>query len=63
MLNVRVRAQPVEGQANAALEKLLAKALGVRASAVSVARGGASRLKAVEVEGMSLEEAMARLQA
>jgi uncharacterized protein YggU (UPF0235/DUF167 family) len=52
VLAVRVRAQPVEGAANAALETLLAKALGVRRSAVSVARGGQSRLKAVEVEGL-----------
>jgi uncharacterized protein YggU (UPF0235/DUF167 family) len=51
VLAVRVRAAPVEGEANAALEKLLAKALGTRASAVKVARGGQSRLKAVEVAG------------
>jgi uncharacterized protein YggU (UPF0235/DUF167 family) len=56
-----VRAQPVEGAANAALEKLLAKILGVKAADVRVARGGASRLKTVEVEGLSLDEAKARL--
>ncbi len=61
MLKVRVRAQPVEGAANAALEKLLAKALGVKAADVRVARGGASRLKAVEVDGLTLDEARARL--
>ena len=56
VLAVRVRAAPVEGEANAALEGLLAKALGVRRSAVRVARGGASRVKAVAVEGVSAED-------
>ena len=61
MLKARVRAQPVEGQANAALERLLAKALGVKAADVRVARGGASRLKAVEIDGLGLDEVKARL--
>ncbi len=52
VLRVRVRAAPVEGEANAALEKLLAKSLGVPSSRVNVARGGQSRLKAVEIEGL-----------
>jgi uncharacterized protein YggU (UPF0235/DUF167 family) len=52
VLAVKVRAQPVEGEANAALERLLAKTLGVPRSAVRVVRGGQSRLKAVEVEGV-----------
>lgn len=56
VLAVRVRAAPVEGQANAALEALIAKALGVRKSAVTIARGGQSRLKAVEIEGVEAVE-------
>ncbi|OYX36464.1 MAG: hypothetical protein B7Y99_01645 [Caulobacterales bacterium 32-69-10] len=56
VLAVRVRAAPVEGEANAALEALIAKALGVRRSAVSVVRGGQSRLKAVEIEGIDATE-------
>lgn len=52
VLAVRVRAAPVEGEANAALEAVLANALGVRKAAVTVARGGQSRLKAVEIEGV-----------
>jgi uncharacterized protein YggU (UPF0235/DUF167 family) len=56
VLAVRVRAAPVDGAANAALEALLAKALGVRRSAVSVARGGQSRLKAVEIEGVDADQ-------
>ena len=55
-LKARVRAQPIEGRANAALEALLAQALGVPKSAVSVAKGGQSRLKQVRVEGLSEAE-------
>ena len=56
-----MRAAPVEGKANAALEKLIAKALGLAASQVAVARGGVSRIKALEVEGMTLDEIRAKL--
>lgn len=55
ILMVRVRAAPVEGKANAALVSLIAKTLGVAAGRVEVARGGVSRVKALEVEGMTLE--------
>ena len=48
-LKVRVRASPVEGEANKALLLLLAKSLGVPKSAVTLARGGQSRLKMVEI--------------
>ena len=55
-LKVRVRAAPEDGKANAALEALLAKALGVAKSNVKVARGAAARLKTVEVAGVSESE-------
>ena len=58
---VRVRARPVEGGANAALILLLAKSLGVARSAVSLARGGQSRLKMIEVEGLDDAELRDRL--
>jgi len=61
LLHARVRAAPVEGEANAALEALLARALGLPRSAVRVARGGAARVKTVEVEGLEEAEARARL--
>lgn len=50
-LKARVRAVPENGAANAALQKLLAKALGVPASAVSVVAGGTSRLKTLRISG------------
>ena len=61
VLKVRVRARPVEGEANAALLKLLAKTLGVPKSAVSLDRGGQSRLKMISVEGLSDDEVRTRL--
>lgn len=61
ILKVRVRARPIEGEANAALLKLMAKTLGVPKSAVSLARGGQSRTKMVAVAGLSGDEAKARL--
>lgn len=47
----RVRAVPSEGEANAALLKLLAKWLGVGQSSLRVAKGGKSRVKSVEITG------------
>lgn len=52
-LSVRVTAPPEDGKANAAVCKLLAKALRVPKSAVNVVRGDTSRHKSVEVEGLS----------
>jgi uncharacterized protein len=50
-LKARVRAVPENGAANAALERLVAKALGVPVSAVSVIAGGTARLKTLRVAG------------
>jgi uncharacterized protein YggU (UPF0235/DUF167 family) len=61
VLKVRVRARPVDGEANAALIKLLAKALGVPRSALSLDRGGQSRTKMLSVAGLSDDELKARL--
>ena len=49
LLRVRVTAPPVDGKANEALERLIAKALGVPKSDVSVASGTRSRGKTVEI--------------
>jgi len=48
-LKVRVRAVPEKGKANAAVEHLLAKALGVPGSAVSVEKGETQRIKTVRI--------------
>lgn len=61
VLKVRVRARPVDGEANAALIVLLAKSLGVPRGALSLMRGGQSRLKMIEVEGMDDAALRARL--
>lgn len=51
VLTAKVRALPVDGQANQALLKLIAKALAVPASRVSLTQGATSRIKMVLVEG------------
>ena len=61
VLRVRVRARPVEGEANAALLKLLAKTLGIPKSSVALERGGQSRTKMIVVEGLTDDELRARL--
>ncbi len=58
-LKVRVAAPPIEGAANAALEALLAKTLGLSRSAVSVARGASARIKQVEIEGREMADLVA----
>ena len=50
MLKMRVRAVPEKGKANRAVEKLLAKALGLPKSAVKVVTGETSRIKGVDIE-------------
>jgi uncharacterized protein YggU (UPF0235/DUF167 family) len=50
-LKVRVRAIADKGEANRAAERVLAKWLGVARTSVSLAAGGKSRLKTLEVAG------------
>ena len=51
VLQARVSAPPVDGKANKALCRLIAKRVGVAPSRVSVVRGEKSRDKVVRVEG------------
>lgn len=63
VLKVRVRAQPVEGAANTALIALVAKVLKVPRRDVNLARGSQSKLKMLEVSGLSDAEVRERLSA
>jgi uncharacterized protein len=60
-LAVWVRARPVEGQANAAIEAGLAAALGVRPRQVHIVAGQTSRRKIVELDISDLDVLRARL--
>ena len=51
-IRIRVTAPPVDGRANRALCRLIAKHAGVPPSAVSVIKGETSRDKIVRVEGL-----------
>lgn len=50
-LAVRVSARPVEGEANKAVEALIAKALGIPKGRVAIVRGQRGREKTAWVEG------------
>jgi uncharacterized protein YggU (UPF0235/DUF167 family) len=53
---VRVTAPPLEGRANAALVRLIARRAGVAKGRISLVRGGRSRDKLIRVEGMGEAE-------
>ena len=63
VLKVRVRALPMEGEANAALCRVLARALGVPPGRVEIAGGATSRIKRVKIVGdaAALGAALAKL--
>jgi uncharacterized protein YggU (UPF0235/DUF167 family) len=60
-LLIRLTAPPVDGTANAALRRLVARRAGVPARQVSILRGHASPDKLVRVEGLSEAELRASL--
>lgn len=60
-LKVRVAAPPEDGRANRAVCALIAAALGVRESAVSVSAGQTAPEKVIEVAGVTVEAAVAAL--
>ena len=62
VLLARVRAAPEKGAANAAVEAVLAKALGLPRSAVTLVSGQTARLKSLRVDG-DVAELAARLEA
>jgi len=62
MLVVRVTAAPVDGRANEALCRLIAKRLHVGSRRVSVVRGAGAREKLVRVEGLTREQVRTALE-
>lgn len=60
-LQMRVRAPAVDGRANEALCELLAGHLGIHGRAVTVSRGATSRHKLIDIQGLDLAAARARL--
>jgi uncharacterized protein (TIGR00251 family) len=52
VLLARVSAPPIDGRANEALCRLIARRVGVAASRVTIVRGQRSREKLVRVEGL-----------
>jgi len=60
-LKVRVTAPPEGGRANAAVEALLAAALGLKKSAVRIVGGHGATHKRVQVEGLPRAEVERRL--
>jgi len=61
LLKARVSAPPVEGEANAALIKLIAKALGAPRSAVRIVSGEGARVKILTIEGIDEAEVRRRI--
>lgn len=62
-LKVAVTAPPVDGEANAAVVDAVAKAFGVRRSAVTIAQGERGRRKTLAIDGASAASLEAVLRA
>jgi uncharacterized protein YggU (UPF0235/DUF167 family) len=60
-VKVAVREPAERGRANAAVERVLAAALGLSAASVRIAAGGASPRKVVVVDGLDADEVHRRL--
>ena len=61
LLRLAVTAPPVEGEANQAVRRLVARALGIAPSAVTVVGGERSRDKLIRVDGLRGADLRARL--
>jgi uncharacterized protein (TIGR00251 family) len=62
-LRVRVTAPPVDGKANAALVRFLAKVLNIRSSRIEIVAGEKGLDKIVSITDLTAEEVQARIQA
>ena len=63
MLHVRVTRPPADGEANRAVLRLIARALGLPVSRLTLVAGARSRTKRYAVSGLSATELSARLAA
>ena len=61
VLQVRVAAPPVKGQANKELIAFLSKALAVGKGALTIVKGYTSRSKVIAIDGLSQEDIMNQL--
>ncbi len=61
-VKVEVNAAPERGKANEAILRLLAKALGVKPGALSLAKGDTSPRKTIGVTGLAAAEVKRRLE-
>lgn len=61
VLKVRVRAPAERGKANAAVEKLVAAALGIPKERVSIVKGHTAARKILEIRDLAEAEVRARL--
>ncbi len=62
ILRIKLKAPPVEGKANRELVIFLAKQLGLTKSAVTLRSGDKSRLKRIEIAGLSAVELATKLE-
>ncbi|MGZ6255759.1 MAG: DUF167 domain-containing protein [Candidatus Limnocylindria bacterium] len=63
VLHVRVTRPPADGEANRAVSAVVARALGVSRSAVTLVAGTRSRDKRFAIDGLSRADVAARLRA
>lgn len=61
LVRVYVVEPPEHGRANEAVCRLVANVLNLKSSAVEVLRGHSSREKVLRIDGISLEQALAKL--
>ena len=60
---LRVAAPPEDGRANQAVERLMARALGVHARDVRIVRGFGARDKVIEIDGLDASRVEQALEA
>lgn len=61
VFRIKVTASPVEGRANEALRRILAKRLGVSVGSVEILSGAHSRIKTLRIQGCSQNEILRTL--